>query len=180
MRGYAYSGVGPYLVEERTVRDREAQGVEAHSQHHVVRRVVAVAPAAALEELHHGLPAEHHPAENNRGVNHREAPVQQQATLSIQNCKQFITSATVLIFAQREKKILPPVDALAQNMFLSGPLRFDGQTRKHGEFCCKRVFAISSFERAHLLKGKKQALEVVQIRMSVPRRRGLLLYFGRR
>lgn len=98
-------------MEERTVRDRESQSVEAHSQHHVVRRVVAVAPAAALEELHHGLPAEHHPAESNRGVNH-EASVHQQATVLIQNCKHFQTSATVLIFALRER-ILPPVDVLA-------------------------------------------------------------------
>lgn len=56
-------GFGKYnLVEKRAVRDRKSKRVQAHSQHHVVRRVITVAPAAAVEEPRHSLSAEHHAA----------------------------------------------------------------------------------------------------------------------
>lgn len=47
------------------MRDRKSKRVQAHSQHHVVRRIITVAPAAAVEEPHHSLPAEHHAAAMN-------------------------------------------------------------------------------------------------------------------
>lgn len=49
------------LVEERAVCDRKSQSVEAHSQHHVIWSVVAVALTAAVKKTDHSLPAEHHP-----------------------------------------------------------------------------------------------------------------------
>lgn len=50
------------LVEQRAVRDRKSKSIQAHSQHHVVRRIITVAPAAAVEEPRHRLSAEHHAA----------------------------------------------------------------------------------------------------------------------
>lgn len=50
------------LVEERTVCDGEAESVEAHSKHHVIWCIIAVALAATLQKLNHSLPAEHHAA----------------------------------------------------------------------------------------------------------------------
>lgn len=44
------------------MRDGKSKSIQAHSQHHVVRRIVAVAPAAAVEEPRHSLSAEHHAA----------------------------------------------------------------------------------------------------------------------
>lgn len=54
------------LVEEWTVCNRKSKSIEAHSQHHVIRRIVAVAPAAAVKKLDHSLPAEHHTAATQR------------------------------------------------------------------------------------------------------------------
>lgn len=42
--------------------DGKSESVEAHSQHHVIGSVVAVALAAAFKESQHSFPAEHHPA----------------------------------------------------------------------------------------------------------------------
>lgn len=44
------------------MRDGKSESVQAHSQHHVVWSVVAVALAAAVKKSGHGLPAEHHSA----------------------------------------------------------------------------------------------------------------------
>lgn len=44
------------------MRDGKSKSIQAHPQHHVVRRVIAVAPAAAVEEPRHSLSAEHHAA----------------------------------------------------------------------------------------------------------------------
>lgn len=49
------------LMEEWTVRDWNPESIKAHSQHHVIRSVIAVAFAATVKKLDHGLPAEHHP-----------------------------------------------------------------------------------------------------------------------
>lgn len=50
------------LVEKRAVCDRKSKCVQTHSQHHVIRCIITVAPAAAVEEPCHSLPAEHHAA----------------------------------------------------------------------------------------------------------------------
>lgn len=44
------------------MRDGKSKSIQAHSQHHVVRRIITVAPAAAVEEPRHSLSAEHHAA----------------------------------------------------------------------------------------------------------------------
>lgn len=54
------------LVEEWTVCDRKSESIEAHPQHHVIRRVIAVAPAAAVKKSDHSLLAEHHTAATQR------------------------------------------------------------------------------------------------------------------
>lgn len=46
--------------------DRKSEGIEAHSQHHVIRGIIAVALAAALKKLDHSLPAEHHAAATHK------------------------------------------------------------------------------------------------------------------
>lgn len=50
------------------MRDRKSEGIKAHSQHHVIRRIVAVTLAAAAKESDHGLPTEHHPAATEMNV----------------------------------------------------------------------------------------------------------------
>lgn len=50
------------LMEEWTVCDRKSKSIEAHSQHHVIWRIIAVALAAAVKKLDDSLPAEHHTA----------------------------------------------------------------------------------------------------------------------
>lgn len=55
-----------YLVEKWTVRDRKSESIEAHSQHHVIRCVIAVALAATVKQLDNSLPAEHHAAATHR------------------------------------------------------------------------------------------------------------------
>lgn len=57
MREYLYN-----LVEEGTVCDGKPESIEAHPKHHIIRRVIAVALAAAVEESDHSLSAEHHAA----------------------------------------------------------------------------------------------------------------------
>lgn len=54
------------LVEEWTVRDRKSESIEAHSQHHVIRCVIAVALAATVKQPDNSLPAEHHAAATQR------------------------------------------------------------------------------------------------------------------
>lgn len=49
-------------MEEGTVRGRKSESIEAHPQHHVVRGIITVAFAAAVDKLNHSLPAEHHAA----------------------------------------------------------------------------------------------------------------------
>lgn len=56
------------LVEKRAVGDRKSKSIQAHSQHHVVRRIITVAPAAAVEEPRHSLSAEHHAAAPGTGA----------------------------------------------------------------------------------------------------------------
>lgn len=54
------------LVEERTMCDRKSKSIEAHAQHHVIWRVIAVALAATLKKSHHSFPAEHHTAATHK------------------------------------------------------------------------------------------------------------------
>lgn len=64
------------------MRDRKSKSVQAHSQHHVVRRIIAVAPAAAVEEPHHSLSAEHHAAA--QGTDTRDTQTHRTEITSIQ------------------------------------------------------------------------------------------------
>lgn len=55
-------------MEEGAVSDRKSKRVEAHSQHHVIRRIITIALTAALKESGHCLPAEDHAATQGRNV----------------------------------------------------------------------------------------------------------------
>lgn len=147
-------------MEERTVRDRESQSVEAHSQHHVVRRVVAVAPAAAPEELHHGLPAEHHPAESNRGVNH-EASVQQQGDGFNPKLQTFPNQRDCFDFCTARKNSAPGGCFSSKHLQCRYRLGLMAQpeSMENFVFCRERVFTISSFERANPFKGRNKHLK---------------------
>lgn len=67
-RGPPGAAPAAHLVEEGAVRHGDAQPAGAHAQHHVVRGVVAVAPALAAEQPPDGFSAEDHPAGGRAGA----------------------------------------------------------------------------------------------------------------